>query len=158
MNDFSHYSKDGDSVMVDVSDKKKTSRLAKAAGFVRMDQKTIDLIEKKMLPKGNLFEIARIAGILAAKKTAELIPMCHPLNLEYIEVSVELDKKNKGIEIKSEIRLEGKTGAEMEALTAVSAASLTVYDMCKAIDKKMVIENIRLLKKFGGKSDFLLKK
>jgi len=158
MNDFSHYSKDGDSVMVDVSDKKKTSRLAKAAGFVRMDQKTIDLIEKKMLPKGNLFEIARIAGILAAKKTAELIPMCHPLNLEYIEVSVELDKKNKGIEIKSEIRLEGKTGAEMEALTAVSAASLTVYDMCKAVDKKMVIENIRLLKKFGGKSDFLLKK
>ncbi|MCL2025730.1 MAG: cyclic pyranopterin monophosphate synthase MoaC [Leptospirales bacterium] len=154
MNDFSHYSKDGDSMMVDVSSKEITVRTAKAEGFIKMQPKTLDLIEKRLLPKGNLFEISRIAGIMAAKKTADIIPMCHPLNLSFINVDVEFDRSKEGIHISSEIRMKGVTGAEMEALTAVSAAALTVYDMVKAVDKEMVIEGIRLLEKKGGKSDY----
>ncbi len=154
--EFSHYSKDGTSVMVDVSDKKITFRTAKAYGFVKMKPDTLDLIEKNLLPKGNLFETARIAGILGAKKNSELIPMCHPLNISYIGVDLKMDYKLCGISIFSEIRLEGKTGAEMEALAAVSIAALTVYDMCKAVDKEMIIENIKLIEKTGGKSDYKL--
>jgi len=155
MNKFSHYSSDGASVMVDVSDKKITSRVAKASGFVKINLETIKLIEQQLLPKGNLFEVAKTAGVLAAKQTANLIPMCHPLILEYIEVTVTLDQEREGVAINSEIRLQGKTGAEMEALTAVSVAALTVYDMCKAVDKKMVIEDLKLIEKKGGKSDFI---
>lgn len=154
MADFSHYSKDGTPVMVDISDKNVTARTAKAAGFVRMSRSTLELIEKRLLPKGDLFQIAKIAGIMAAKKNAELIPMCHPLALSFIDVSIELDYSTCGVRINSEIRLEGKTGAEMEALTAVSVAALTVYDMCKAVDKEMVIGDIKLIEKKGGKSDF----
>ncbi len=154
--EFSHYSKDGTSVMVDVSDKKITFRTAKAYGFVKMKPETLDLVEKNLLPKGNLFEIAKIAGILGAKKNSELIPMCHPLNISYVGVDLKMDRKLCGISIFSEIRLEGKTGAEMEALAAVSIAALTVYDMCKAVDKEMIIENLKLIEKTGGKSDFKL--
>jgi len=154
MADFSHYSKDGTPVMVDISDKKVTARTAKAAVFVRMNRSTLDLIEKRLLPKGDLFQIAKIAGIMAAKRNAELIPMCHPLALSFIDVVLELDYSACGVRISSEVRLEGKTGAEMEALTAVSVAALTVYDMCKAVDKEMVISDIRLIEKKGGKSDF----
>lgn len=154
--EFSHYSKDGTPVMVDVSDKKITFRTAKAYGFVKMKPETLDLVEKKLLPKGDIFETARIAGILGAKKNSDLIPMCHPLNISYAGVDLKLDRKLCGISIYSEIKLEGKTGAEMEALAAVSIAALTVYDMCKAVDKEMVIENIKLIEKTGGKSDFKL--
>jgi cyclic pyranopterin phosphate synthase len=155
MGEFSHYSKEGQSKMVDVSGKEITVRTAKASGFVSMSPDTIELIEKSLMPKGNLFEVARIAGIMAAKKNSDLIPMCHPLNLSFVDVSVELDRDKKGIRLASEIRMEGKTGAEMEALAAVSVAALTVYDMCKAVDKEMSITDIRLIEKRGGKSDYL---
>jgi cyclic pyranopterin phosphate synthase len=155
MGEFSHYSKEGQSKMVDVSAKEITVRTAKASGFVSMSPHTIELIEKSLMPKGNLFEVARIAGIMAAKKNSDLIPMCHPLNLSFVDVSVELDREKSGIRLASEIRMEGKTGAEMEALTAVSVAALTVYDMCKAVDKEMIISDIRLIEKRGGKSDYL---
>lgn len=155
MSDFSHYDSKGRSVMVDVSSKAVTDRLAKATAFVKMSSKTVDLIEKKMMPKGDILEVARIAGIMGAKEASALIPMCHPLQLSYVGVDIELDKENNGIRIFSEIRMSGKTGAEMEALTAVTIAALTIYDMCKAVDKEMVIEDCRLIEKKGGKSDYL---
>jgi cyclic pyranopterin monophosphate synthase len=140
--------------MVDVSGKEVTSRKARAAGFVRMSADTLDLISRKLLPKGNLFEIAKIAGISAAKKTSELIPLCHPLAINFVDVNLKVNTEACGVEIDSEVRIEGKTGAEMEALTAVAVAALTVYDMCKAVDKGMIIERIRLVEKRGGKSDY----
>jgi len=140
--------------MVDVSGKAVTSRMARAAGFVRMSANTLDLISRKLLPKGNLFEIAKIAGITAAKKTSDLVPLCHPLAVNFVDVSLKVNMEACGVEIDSEVRIEGKTGAEMEALTAVSVAALTVYDMCKAVDKGMVIEHVRLVEKRGGKSDY----
>ncbi len=158
MDDFSHYDTDGKSVMVDISAKEITQRSAKAEASVFMKQDTITAIEKKLLPKGEVFEVARIAGIMAAKKTSGMIPMCHPLMLNYVNVDLEIDKKNSLVYIKSEIRLSGKTGAEMEALVAASVAALTVYDMCKAVDKDMVIGNCRLIEKKGGKSDFISSK
>ena len=157
MKEFSHFSPEGKSIMVDVAEKNITARTAKAAGFVKMQPETLDLIENNLLPKGNLFEVSRVAGIMAAKKNAELIPMCHPLALSYVNVDIDFDRKKGGISISSEIRMEGKTGAEMEALTAVSVAALTVYDMVKAVDKEMVISDIRLLEKRGGKSDYTAK-
>ncbi|MFH0976027.1 MAG: cyclic pyranopterin monophosphate synthase MoaC [Spirochaetota bacterium] len=157
MNKFSHYSDDGSSRMVDISGKKVTLRTAKASAFVKMQPATLDLIENKLIPKGNVFEVAKIAGIIAAKKTSELIPMCHPLLLSHVDVKISLDRKKEGVMLESEIKLEGKTGVEMEALTAVSVAALTIYDMCKAVDKNMVIENIKLIEKKGGKSDFIIK-
>lgn len=157
MGEFSHYADDGKSVMVDVSDKNVTVRTAKAEGFVKMQSATLDLIEKRLLPKGNLFEVSRVAGIMAAKRNAELIPMCHQLNLSFVNVDVELNREQGGIQITSEIRMQGKTGAEMEALTAVSVAALTVYDMTKAVDKEMTITGIRLVEKHGGKSDYFAK-
>lgn len=155
MADFSHYDSNGRAVMVDVSSKAVTERLARATAFVKMSGKTVDLIEKKLMPKGDILEVARIAGIMGAKETSALIPMCHPLQLSYVGVDVELDRENSGIRIFSEIRMFGKTGAEMEALTAVTVAALTVYDMCKAVDKEMIIEDCRLIEKKGGKSDYL---
>ena len=157
MGDFSHYSEEGKSIMVDVSEKKDTIRTAIAEGFVEMAAATLDLIEQKLLPKGNLFEVARVAGILAAKRNAELIPMCHPLNLSFVDVNVEFDRGRGAIKITSDIKMEGKTGAEMEALTAVTVAALTVYDMVKAVDKDMVITGVKLIEKRGGKSDYLRK-
>jgi cyclic pyranopterin phosphate synthase len=138
--------------MVDVSAKKVTVRTAKASGFVRMSEKTVSMIKDNLLPKGEPFETARIAGILAAKGTSSAIPLCHPLLIEYVDVQITLTPE--GAAINSEIRIEGKTGAEMEALMAVSIAALTVYDMCKAVDKDMIIEGIRLIEKRGGKSDY----
>jgi len=153
MDKFSHYTDDGSARMVDISDKKITRRLARASGFVRMMPETLDLLEKKLIPKGNVFEVSRVAGIMAAKNTSGLIPMCHPLSITHIDIKIGIDRDRKGINIESEVALEGKTGVEMEALTAVSVAALTVYDMCKAVDKNMIIEGIRLLEKKGGKSD-----
>ncbi len=155
MAEFSHYNNDTKAVMVNVSGKAVTERTAKAQCFVRMNKETVDAIMGKLLPKGDPFEVARIAGIMAAKKTSDLIPMCHPLQVHYVDVQVSLDVERSGVIINSEIRLEGKTGAEMEALTAASVAALTVYDMCKAVDKGMIIEGCRLLEKRGGKSDFI---
>jgi len=155
MSEFSHYNDSSKGVMVNIADKTVTLRTAKAQSFVRMNEETVNAIQNKLLPKGDPFEVARISGIMAAKRTAELIPMCHPLQIHYIDVQVELDVKRSGVAIVSEIKLEGKTGAEMEALMAASVAALTVYDMCKAVDKGMIIEDCRLLEKRGGKSDFI---
>ena len=154
MADFSHYNADGRSQMVDVSPKAVTARIARAGGFIRMGRDTLRQITKDLLPKGNAFEVSRIAGIMAAKKTSGLIPLCHPLIVHYIDVQIAVDEEGGGVRIESEVKIEGKTGAEMEALTAVTVAALTMYDMCKAVDKGMVIENVRLLEKKGGKSDY----
>lgn len=156
MAEFSHFSEKGEPVMVDISHKKITMRTARATGFVRMQESTLELIKKRLLPKGDPFQIAKIAGIMAAKRNADLIPMCHPLALSFLDVHLELDTESCGVRINSEVRLDGKTGAEMEALTAVSIAALTVYDMCKAVDKSMVIGDVKLIEKKGGKSDYSL--
>ncbi|HSV97867.1 MAG TPA: cyclic pyranopterin monophosphate synthase MoaC [Spirochaetota bacterium] len=153
MADFSHYNAEGHSRMVDVSSKAVTARSARASGFVRMSPETIEMISGNLLPKGNAFEASRIAGIMAAKETSSLIPLCHPLVINYVDVQMAVDPDAGGVRIYSEIKTEGKTGAEMEALTAVAVAALTVYDMCKAVDKEMSIEDVRLLEKKGGKSD-----
>jgi len=136
--------------MVDVGDKPTTERIAVASAFVRMSAATLEAIREHRTPKGDPLEVARLAGIMAAKRTSELIPLCHPLSLDHSDVQIEL--KPDGIAIVATARTEGKTGVEMEALTAVSVAALTVYDMCKAIDKGMVITDIRLESKTGGRS------
>jgi cyclic pyranopterin phosphate synthase len=136
--------------MVDVGDKPVTSRTAIASGFVRMAAATLEAIREQRTPKGDPLEVARVAGIMAAKRTSELIPLCH--NLPLTHTDVQLDLKADGIAITATARTEGKTGVEMEALTAASIASLTLYDMCKAIDKAMVITDIRLESKSGGRS------
>lgn len=138
--------------MVDITAKAQTLRQAKAAGIVQMDIRTLELIEKGQIAKGNVLTMAKIAGIMAAKKTGELIPLCHPLEVTAIDVNLEIDRNKSQIIIQSEVKNMGRTGVEMEALTAVSIAALTIYDMCKAVDKKIIIENIILLEKSGGKS------
>jgi len=155
MSEFSHYNEQSGAVMVDISSKVSTDRYARACSFIKMDLNTIDAIEKKLMPKGDVFEVARIAGIMAAKKTADLVPMCHPLMLSHVDVSIKINNDRSGVEIFSEVKLSGKTGVEMEALTAVSIAALTVYDMCKAVDKNMIITDCRLVEKRGGKSDYV---
>ena len=158
MEKFSHYSSDGKSRMVDVTSKKVTSRTARAQGMVFMQEGTINMLKNQLLPKGNVFEVARVAGITAAKRTWEMIPMCHQLLLTHVDVNLEVCSEDNAILIYSEIKLEGKTGAEMEALTAVSVAALTVYDMCKAVDKEIKIGEIYLVEKKGGKSDWVTSK
>lgn len=138
--------------MIDTSNKFETLRQARAEAHVKMAESTLEAVKKGKVPKGNVLEIARAAGVMAAKKTAELIPFCHPLPVDYVSIDYEI-KKNE-LAIKSEVRSIWKTGVEMEALTAVSVAALTVYDMLKPLDKEMVIEKIVLLEKKGGKSDF----
>ncbi len=145
---LSHYDGAGRIRMVDVSAKDDTVREAVAEGLVRMKPATLRAVRRN--PKGDPLEIARVAGIAAAKRTAELIPLCHPLLLTHIDVRAEFCKN--GVAIKSRVRTKGPTGAEMEALTAVAAAALTVYDMCKAVDRGMELAGIRLLEKRGGKS------
>lgn len=152
MKKLSHVDKDGKAVMVDVSVKNETEREAVATATVRMKPETLRLILDKEVPKGDVFSAARIAGIMAAKKTPALIPLCHPLNISSVEVDFEIDEKNSSIRIMSRAKIIGKTGVEMEALSAVSVAALTIYDMCKAVDKEMTITDIMLLEKKGGKS------
>jgi cyclic pyranopterin phosphate synthase len=147
---LSHYRKRGEVAMVDVTPKAVTERIASARGFVRMSPVVLRALRRQTLPKGNPLEIARIAGIAAAKRTAEWIPLCHPLPLTHIDVTARLCKN--GVEIASRVAATARTGVEMEALVAVSAAALTVYDMCKALDKGMEISDIVLLEKIGGKS------
>lgn len=138
--------------MVDVGDKSITERWAVARGEVLMHLETFEAIRNGITKKGDLLNVARIAGILAAKRTAELIPLCHPLYLDLIEVELWMDETLPGVQIQSKVRTHGKTGVEMEALTAVSVAALTVYDMAKAVEKTMRIQNIRLVEKHGGRS------
>ena len=152
MTDFTHIDGEGRVRMVDVGDKKETKRTAAASGSVYMNPETLDRIASSTVKKGNVFETARIAGVMAAKKTGDLIPMCHPLNLTHVQVDFEMDMENHLIRIDAEASLTGRTGVEMEALMAVSTAALTIYDMCKSYDKGMRISDIRLQSKTGGKS------
>jgi cyclic pyranopterin phosphate synthase len=147
---LSHYSRDGEVTMVDVSSKAETTRTAVAHAFVRMSPAVVRAVRRLKNPKGNPLEIARIAGIAAAKRTAEWIPLCHPLPITHIDVTPRLCKD--GVELHSRVTATAKTGVEMEALVAVSCAALTVYDMCKALDKGMEISRVHLLEKTGGKS------
>lgn len=149
---LTHLDEKGKAKMVDVSAKATTSREARAAGSVYMKKQTLRLIKKGGMPKGDVFAVARVAGIMAAKKTPELIPLCHPLNLTSVEVDLHIDERKGRLAIESRVSTLGQTGVEMEALTAVSAAALAVYDMCKAVDKEMVISDIMLIEKKGGRS------
>ena len=152
MSDFTHLDRKGQVRMVDVTDKAATVREATARGVIQMTPRIIEQIQSGSVAKGNVLETARIAGIMAAKKTADIIPMCHPLALTHAAVNLELLPEKHAVEITATVRLTGKTGVEMEALTAVSVAALTLYDMCKALDKGMVNSDIYLLEKTGGKS------
>jgi cyclic pyranopterin phosphate synthase len=138
--------------MVDVSEKPATARQAVAQGIVTMEPETFDLIKDQRVKKGNVLEAARMAGVMAAKRTADLIPMCHPLSITHVRVDFHLDPETHSISIESAVRVRGQTGVEMEALTAVSVAALTIYDMCKSYDRAMTITDICLKKKSGGKS------
>ena len=158
MSSFTHIDEKGQVRMVDVTAKKPTVRTAVAGGMISMNSETFELIENQKVKKGNVLETARIAGIMAAKKTAELIPMCHPLNITHIQVDFSPDADRSCIGIEATVRAIDQTGVEMEAVTAVSIAALTIYDMCKSSDKEMTISKIRLLKKTGGKSGTYVRK
>jgi cyclic pyranopterin phosphate synthase len=151
-NELSHIDKTGRARMVDVSGKDDTERVAIAKGEVIMQVKTLELIREGMIKKGDVLAVAQIAGIMAAKRTSELIPMCHPLPLLEIKVDLVLDDHLPGVQITAQVKTIAKTGVEMEALTAVTVAGLTVYDMAKAAEKTMRIQNVRLVSKTGGKS------
>jgi len=152
MSNFTHIDTQGQVRMVDVTEKKPTLRIAVAQGVVSMNSDTFEKIMSRTTAKGNVLETARIAGIMAAKKTSDLIPMCHPLNITHISIDFFPDKKKNIIRIESAVRIIDQTGVEMEALTAVSVAGLTIYDMCKSYDREMILSDIRLLEKSGGKS------
>lgn len=152
MSEFTHFDESGRARMVDVSEKDVTLRIAKACATITMKSETFKKILDKDIKKGDVLGTAQIAGIMAAKKTPGLIPMCHPLNINSVEIDFEPDENNSAIMITAVVRVNGKTGVEMEALTAVSVAALTIYDMCKAVDKGMTISEIKLLEKSGGKS------
>lgn len=149
---LTHFDKNGNAIMVDVSDKKITKRVAIATGKVCASEETINLILKGEIGKGDVLGVARVAGIMAMKNTSNLIPMCHPIMITGSSIDFEIDKENNEIIINAMAKLDEKTGVEMEALTGVSVAALTIYDMCKAVDKRMVIHDIHLVKKTGGKS------
>lgn len=156
MNTFTHINQHGEANMVDVSAKNDTVREARAEAFITMNAETLQMIINGNHHKGDVFATARIAGIQAAKRTWELIPLCHPLLLSKVEVQLEALPETNQVRIETLCKLSGKTGVEMEALTAASVAALTIYDMCKAVQKDIIIENIRLLSKSGGKSgDFV---
>jgi cyclic pyranopterin monophosphate synthase len=149
---LSHVDESGRARMVDVTAKEETVRIAVAKGSVVMQPQTLQLLQRGEIAKGNVLTTAQVAGVMAAKKTHELIPMCHPLMLTGIDVQLEADSARNSIEITASVRTTGKTGVEMEALTAVAVAGLTVYDMCKAVDRGMRLEAVRLVEKTGGKS------
>jgi cyclic pyranopterin phosphate synthase len=153
--ELTHIAADGSVRMVDVSDKAIKARLAKAAGRISMSTETVQRIVGGDLPKGNVLETARIAGIMAAKRTSDLIPLCHPIAITGVDIIFEVAERF--IDVSCSVRVDERTGVEMEALTAVSASLLTIYDMCKAVDKSMVIGDIRLLKKTGGRSGTYLR-
>jgi cyclic pyranopterin phosphate synthase len=152
MTGFSHFDDDGKAVMVDVSGKEMTERTATAAGSVYMEPATLSLIREGQVAKGDVLAVARLAGIMAAKRTPDLVPLCHPLALASVTVDLACDTDRNAVDITATCKLNGRTGVEMEALTAVSVAALTVYDMCKAADRAMRITDIRVTHKAGGKS------
>jgi len=156
--ELSHFDSEGKAIMVDVSEKGETLREAVARGSISMNPQTFRLIIDKKISKGDVFGVARIAGILGAKRTPDLIPMCHPLNISSINVDFFPNEKLNCVDIEAKVKMEGKTGVEMEAFTAVSIAALTIYDMCKAVDRGMTISDIRLLEKSGGKSGHFIRK
>lgn len=152
MTDLTHFNQAGEAHMVDVGGKATTDRVAIAEGTIVMLPETFDLVEQGGHKKGDVLGIARIAGIMAAKKTADLVPLCHPLALTKVSVDFVLDSETASIHCRATVGTSGQTGVEMEALTAVQVTLLTIYDMCKAVDKGMTMTNIRLLEKAGGKS------
>lgn len=152
MSDLTHFDSAGNARMVDVSDKDETARSATAAGCVRMQPETLQRIADGAFAKGDVLSVARLAGIMAAKRTADLIPLCHPLALSSVQLELACVPDESAVAIEATVKLKGRTGVEMEALTAVSVAALTVYDMCKAVDRGMQIGDIRLVHKAGGKS------
>jgi cyclic pyranopterin phosphate synthase len=152
MSELTHLDEHGQARMVDVGAKAETEREATAAGRVRMQPETLRLLREGNLPKGDVLGSARVAGIMAAKRTSELIPMCHPLLVTKVAVEFAFDEAASTVEIVSTVKCKGQTGVEMEALTAVSVAALTIYDMAKAVERGMIIDGIRLLEKRGGKS------
>ena len=152
MSELTHFDERGNAAMVDVGDKDITERTATAAGTVTMAPETMKLIVDGGVKKGDVLSVARLAGIMGAKKTPDLIPLCHPLALTSVKVELTCDTDRNAVDISATCKLKGRTGVEMEALTAVSVAALTVYDMCKAVDRGMKLENIRLIHKAGGKS------
>ena len=150
MSDFTHFNDQGRAKMVDVGEKPVTRRTAVAAGRVLVNDHTFDLIKTGGMKKGDVLTVAQIAGVMGAKRTPDIIPMCHPILMDGINLELSLDETRKSVEIQATVSCDGRTGVEMEALTAVSTAALTVYDMCKAVQKDMVITDVRLVSKTGG--------
>ncbi|MGL4904798.1 MAG: cyclic pyranopterin monophosphate synthase MoaC [Cetobacterium sp.] len=155
---LTHFNEDGKAIMVDVTSKKETERLAIAKGQISMNSETYLKIKEGTIKKGDVLGVARVAGIMSAKKTSDLIPMCHPLFITGVEIDYEFNDSELLIEVTATVKIYGKTGVEMEALTAVTTSLLTIYDMCKAMDKTMVLNNIRVYKKTGGKSGEFINK
>jgi cyclic pyranopterin phosphate synthase len=156
--DFTHFDSKGNAVMVDISEKKTTMRTAVAKGSIKMSSQAIKAVSSGSVKKGDVLSVSRLAGIMAAKRCAELIPLCHLLCFDECLVDFIIDKEKNEIEAECKVKLSGKTGAEMEALTGVSVALLTIYDMCKAIDRSMIIGNIMLHEKSGGRSGHFVRK
>jgi len=158
MGKLTHFDKDGRARMVDVGAKTPTRRMAVVSGKVSMKPETLRRIIDKKMEKGDVLGIARVAGIMAAKRTGEIIPLCHPLSIDTVEIDLQTDVKRSEVTIETKVKSTGKTGVEMEALVATAAAALTIYDMCKAVDRGMKISEIMLLKKSGGKSGTYIRK
>ncbi|MGL5935258.1 MAG: cyclic pyranopterin monophosphate synthase MoaC [Cetobacterium sp.] len=153
---LTHFNKDGKAIMVDVTEKNETKRVALTKGKISMNKETYFKVKEGTIQKGDVLGVARVAGIMGAKKTSDLIPMCHPLFITGVEIDFNFFDEELTIEVVASVKTAGKTGVEMEALTATTTALLTIYDMCKAMDKTMVIKDVRLCKKSGGKSgDFI---
>jgi cyclic pyranopterin phosphate synthase len=152
VSELTHLDDDGRARMVDVGDKQSAARAARAEAWVKMDAQTLAAIQDEVVAKGDVIGTARLAGIMAAKRTHELIPLCHPLAIEFVGVEIAADAKLPGLHVVTEVRLTGRTGVEMEALVAASVAALTIYDMCKAIDRGMEVTSVRLVEKRGGRS------
>ena len=150
MSDFTHFNEQGRAKMVDVGEKPISQRVAVAGARVLVNEHTFALIKSGGMKKGDVLTVAQIAGVMGAKRTPDIIPMCHPILMDGINLDLSLDEERLSVEIKAEVRCDGRTGVEMEALSAVSIAALTVYDMCKAVQKDMVISDIRLISKTGG--------
>ena len=158
MSELTHFDSDGKAHMVDVGDKSVTHRIAVAEGRIRMEPETLELIEQGGHKKGDVLGIARIAGIMAAKKTSDLVPLCHPLALTRIAIDFNIDSALPGVHCTARVETKGQTGVEMETINAVQVSLLTIYDMCKAVDRGMTIDNVRLMEKAGGKSGHWLRK
>lgn len=151
---LSHIDKKGNAKIVDISNKKITKRIAIASGMIFVTQEILEQIKKNVTKKGDIFTVAKIAGIMAAKKTSDLIPLCHPLKIDDIQIAFNVDDSKKVIIAEAKVKCENKTGVEMEALTAISITLLTIYDMCKAVSHEMKITDVRLINKSGGKTNF----